>query len=718
MPSESLSQPICGIYSDPFQSRIHLSIATENNQRKEITLPMEYFLWLKMNPDESLDSTEKLSGPGFFNGLASFQKLADFKDFVKSTQGQYLQYQIKPLENLWLLQNQKRLFENLPFQQLKRCQIDIETGCSVKNGFSHAHRQGDRVLAIGLRLFGENTYLVLENDSDDAERELLQSFCETLKTLDPDVIEGHNFFRFDLDYLRIRSDMLGVKLNWGRFGKPAKYRNSRIRIAERWIEFPRYDIPGRAVFDTYIMIQLYDLTKRELPSYGLKKVATYLGITKEDHDRTYLLGHEIQESFNTDRDRFLAYLGDDLRETQGVADLLLPTYFAQAQNFPMTLQEITLRGTAQKVEILFLEKYYHARHALPQPKDALPFEGGYTKSFETGVFKNILHFDVASLYPSILLYLNKNPINDPLGVFIPLLKELRAYRLEYKKKAAQTSDPLLKHEFEARQQSFKILINSFYGYLGFSMALFGDSSLAAEVTAMGRDLLVSLVNRFEELGCQPLEADTDGIYVCANHFFENPAELLEKVRTVMPEGIDLEFDGAYPSMYCYKAKNYALYDGEKLIIRGSALRSRGMEPFLKELTDGLIKALLGISNENPKALVKAAEAAISSGTMPVEKLAKSENLSQNPDSYLKAINLSKKPRRASLEVALTLDPPPKMGEKVTYFIKEGEKARMPDWQRAVALQHYHAENCIPDPKYYLKKLKDWEKRYADFISGE
>ena len=32
-----------------------------------------------------------------------------------------------------------------------------------------------------------------------------------------------------------------------------------------------------------------------------------------------------------------------------------------------------------------------------------PFEGGYTRSFKEGVFHHVLHFDVASLYPSLLL---------------------------------------------------------------------------------------------------------------------------------------------------------------------------------------------------------------------------------------------------------------------------------------------------------------------------
>ena len=52
-------------------------------------------------------------------------------------------------------------------------------------------------------------------------------------------------------------------------------------------------------------------------------------------------------------------------------------------------------------------------------------------------------------------------------------------------------------------------------------------------------------------------------------------------------------------MFCYKSKNYALLEDGKITLRGSALRSRGVEPFLKHLTDTLIRFLLGASETSP-----------------------------------------------------------------------------------------------------------------------
>ena len=89
-------------------------------------------------------------------------------------------------------------------------------------------------------------------------------------------------------------------------------------------------------------------------------------------ERTYIEGSRIAEAFREDRARFCAYLEDDLRETQGLADLLLPTYFEQARTFPIPLQEATLRGTTVKIDLLFLEEYYHARQSCPQPPEIRP----------------------------------------------------------------------------------------------------------------------------------------------------------------------------------------------------------------------------------------------------------------------------------------------------------------------------------------------------------
>lgn len=714
-----MAEPICGVWVDK-AGVVHLSTATADGGRVESTDALRPFVWLADHatlPASVADlALEDLKGPGVFTRLAHADDLATYEAFVKEARAASSGGvdAIRPLESQYLLQQRRHLFADLTFAQLRRCQLDIETG-SADGGFSDASKPGDRVLAIGLR-FGERVrLLVLAEETDAAEKALLAELNDVLTAEDPDTIEGHNLFKFDLDYLRQRCKRHKVPCAWGRFGQKASFRNSRMKIAERWIDFPRCDLPGRTVIDTYLLVQVYDITTRELTSYGLKDVAVYFGITTDDDERTYLPGSEIHRAYREDRERFQAYLADDLRETRGVADLLLPTYFEQTKTFPILFQEASLRGTTGKIDLLFLEHYYHARQACPTPVEVASFEGGYTRSFQEGVFKNVLHFDVASLYPSLLLSIARNPRNDTLGVFIPLLTELRDYRLRYKQLARTADTEELRAEYQARQTNFKILINSFYGYLGFAGARFGDGELAAEVTRRGRELLQTLIEAFTAEGCTILEADTDGIYLASETWFDRPDELLAKVSGVLPKGIDLEYDGRYVAMFCYKSKNYALNDGNRVIIRGSALRSRGIEPFLKKLGDQLIRFLLGVEPVSPVELVADYRRRLPRREVPVAELAKSEILGMNPDAYERLIAGGGKPRRAAAEVALQMDPRPRMGERVSYYITAKAKGKTADWQRARPLAAHDAAAHPYDPDYYLKKLADWLERYAAFL---
>jgi DNA polymerase, archaea type len=708
---------LCGVWIDG-EGRARVCVATPAGTREERTLPFEPFAWLTSNPFDlpvSGVQFERLGGDAALGTLARAGSLEAFDGFMKAARDSVAVDAIRPLESQFLLQSRMRLYGDMGFGLLRRCQVDIETG-SADGGFSDAERPEDRVLAIGMRSGGADRLLLLDEMTDEAERRLLLSFNGELASLDPDVIEGHNIFKFDLDYLRTRCRMRRVPCAWGRFGQRAAFRSSRLKVAERWIDFPRCDLPGRAVIDTYLLTLLSDITARELNSYGLKEVAVHFGITPEEStERTYIEGSKIAEAFVGDRARFCAYLADDLRETQGLADLLLPTYFEQARTFPIPLQEATLRGTTVKIDLLFLEEYYHARQSCPQPPEIRPFDGGYTRSFNEGVFRHVLHFDVASLYPSLLLNIGRNPANDSLGVFIPLLKRLLEYRLRYKQLARSAPTPDERAEAQARQAAYKILINSFYGYLGFSGARFGDGELAAEVTRRGRELLQKLIEEFGRHGCTILEADTDGIYLSSDEFFERPAELLARVVPVLPAGIELEYDGRYDAMFCYKAKNYALLEEGRVTLRGSALRSRGIEPYLKKLTDSMIGFLLGVSQESPVGLIEGYRRGLADRSLPVSEIAKGEVLGMNPEAYERFIAGGGKPRRASAEAALQMSPRPRMGERVTYYITPRQKGRTGDWQRARPLALFDPVAAPYDPDHYAGKLDDWIERYGRFL---
>src|SRR5437764_4622483 len=89
-------------------------------------------------------------------------------------------------------------------------------------------------------------------------------------------------------------------------------------------------------------------------------------------------------------------------------------------------------------------------------------------------------------------------------------------------------DPAKQRHFHALQNTFKILINSFYGYLGFAQGHFADFDAAARVTQIGRDLLKKMIDWLNAQGAQVIEVDTDGIYFVPP--VEAPASTIEDLQ--------------------------------------------------------------------------------------------------------------------------------------------------------------------------------------------
>src|SRR5436309_15737536 len=162
--------------------------------------------------------------------------------------------------------------------------LDIEVTTAPGFEFPNAARESDRIIAIAL---ADSTGLVtVLSGAEMSEDELLAECSRIIRERDPDVLEGHNVFRFDLEYLEARARRHGVALAWGRDGSPMRSRPARLSVAERTIGFRRYEMAGRHVVDTWMLAQLHDVGARDLPSFGLKDIARHLGVAAAD--RTYV----------------------------------------------------------------------------------------------------------------------------------------------------------------------------------------------------------------------------------------------------------------------------------------------------------------------------------------------------------------------------------------------------------------------------------------------
>ena len=425
------------------------------------------------------------------------------------------------------------------------------------------------------------------------ERAMLLELVRIVRERDPDVIEGHNLFRFDLEYLETRARRHHVTLGLGRDGSGIRARASRMQIAERVIAYRRYDVYGRSIVDTWLLAQHYDIASRELEGFGLKELAQHFGVARPG--RVYLDGSRVSHYFDHQPDELFAYALDDVRETGALAETLSPSYFVQAQIFPYSYQNVILRGNATKIDALLMRAYLAARHSIPAPARRARWPAVIPRCADAALARGVLHCDVTSLYPSLMLEGGHAPANDRLGVFLKLLGDLRSFRVQAKNAARELAGPE-RRNLEALQQTFKILINSFYGYLGFGLGHFNDFEQANTVTRRGRELIQRAIIELEARGAQVIEVDTDGIYFVAPFALDDEAAaqtLIEEIGASMPDGIRLEIDGRYPAMFSYKMKNYVLLDEDgELTIRGSGLKSRGLERFQRRFMEELFALLL------------------------------------------------------------------------------------------------------------------------------
>jgi DNA polymerase elongation subunit (family B) len=666
---------------------------------------------------------EKLEGAGAFNRLALFpnlKQLDDAKSHLQKNSGKnpsaadapywYFSDQL----HQYLLLAGKTHFKGMTFGDLKRMQVDIETYCQTGFEFPNASRASDRVTAIALS--DSSGWERLISGKELTEPAMLSELVKEIQRRDPDVIEGHNLFRFDLEYLEARARRHKVSLALGRDGSRLGGHASRMQIADRAITYKKYEVHGRHIIDTWILAQHYDVATRELESFGLKDIARHFGVAGPE--RVYVPGDKTSWYFDHDPDTLFRYALDDVRETRAISDLLSPSYFVQAQIFPYSYQNMPLRGNATKIDALFLREYLYRRRAVPQPDEGREVVGGFTSMEFQGTARRVLHCDVTSLYPSIMLAYSYLPKKDDIGVMPGLLRDLREFRVKAKELARGAGDEESRIYFNALQSTFKILINSFYGYLGFQMGRFNDFDAANQVTAKGRELIQAVVAWLKDKGAKIIEVDTDGIYFVPPQSVKESADeerFIAELGDILPKGIELELDGRYPAMFSYKMKNYALLDDKgRLLIKGSGLRSRGLELFQREWLEEMLMLLLKGERENIPALYERYAADIDQHRKDISWLAKTESLQDSLDSYQAKVKAKKRNAAAPYELALKAERPYQPGDQISYYVT-GTKGKVKISENSKLVSQWDPEHPDENVEHYKAKLKELYEKFRPFI---
>ncbi|MEN3371288.1 MAG: hypothetical protein V7609_3431 [Verrucomicrobiota bacterium] len=701
--------------------------------------PFHPFVWCDSDVTDLNIDAEKLAGDlryGWRITVNSWKELIALRNGLKSAGRSFFALS-DPVQH-YLTHTGRTLFKGLAFAELRRLQLEVLSFVGGETEIPDASQPADHVMSIALsdNSGWEELIVVDPAKAEESERAALKRLTAIIRERDPDVIEGHNLFRFDLPYLVTRARKAKVKLDWGRSGGFLRSRPSRLQIAEKTIDYPKFTVEGRHFVDTFLLAQFYDVGMRSLPGFERIDVAQHFGLTDEVQISS-LSGKELQRAYLEDADRFRQRALCAVRETRAVADLLSPSYFIQAQIFPYNYQDVIVRGNATRINALFLREYYRQRHSVPEMPMARGFEGGYTAIFFTGVARNVWHCDIASLYPSVMLQFDCFPVTDQLQIFRSLLTDLRTFRLEAKASMRSAKDRAQQQYFHALQNTFKILINSFYGYLGFAQGHFADFEAAARVTQIGRELLQKMIDWLTARGAQVIEVDTDGIYFVPPADVGVPvagagkkaaaetaastseiAELRKGLSAILPPGIEVEFDEQFEAMFSYKAKNYALLtrDGE-VIIKGGALKSRGLEKFQRKFLEEMIKLIMEGKSESIGALREDFGKKIRGREWNIDMLMKTDTLQDSLDKYRAKIGAGGRNRAAAYELALASGRNYKPGEQVSYYIT-GATKKVAAYENAKLASVFDPQNRDENVDYYVAKLDELVKKFANVAPAE
>ncbi len=573
---------------------------------------------LAANPHDFAGATwRELEGDGL-RFLANFPTRSAMLDARRELRGRALSvFGYGSAEKQFLVASGVTFFHGMVYDDALRLQFDIET-----TGLN-PDADDAQVLLIAMR---DNRGW--EAALQGTEEELITRFVATLRERDPDVIEGHNLFGFDLPYLAARAKRLGQPLDLGRDGSPLQFGSERTcAIGGISRPFIPARIAGRQLLDSLFAAQRFDAPRGLWESYSLKEVARALGVSEAE--RILVDRAAMSEAMAEDAERVAEYALQDVRETGRILQIVGATDFYVTQMVPETYERAAAGGTGEKVESLMVREYLRRGAAIPQSQPGRGVTGGWTECRLTGVVKPVAKVDVESLYPSLMLTRRIGPKADHLGVFLPMLGELTRRRLEAKARV-KTSAPGEAAYWDGVQGSFKVLINSFYGYLCASVFAFNDYDAAEAITQGGQVIVRGISDELERRGGRVIEVDTDGVYFQPPESAQDEATiqaLVEAVAATLPNGIRLAYEGSYAAMVSLKMKNYALVShGGHVIYRGSALRSRSDERFGRAFIEAAMDRLVAEDMEGLGALYRAELSRIMAGDLRPEEFARRERV--------------------------------------------------------------------------------------------
>ena len=532
--------------------------------------------------------------------------------------------------NIWSLRNYPEAFmirhgytyfKNTKVAEVSALSFDIET-----TGLN-PDADDARVLLItnSWRKNGQVVKRTFNVEHYEHQTDMINDWCMWVQDIDPSMLVGHNVVIFDIPYINKQMEKAGLALHLGRHGEPVVIEDyvRKLRVGSgQDYDYKRVEIFGREIVDTFFLAIKADIAKKYI-SYGLKNIIKQEGLEKQGRQHYDASSIARQWNIPEERTKIIQYAEDDSDDALKLYDIMIAPFFYLTTHIPKSFQSMIESASGSQVNALMVRSYLQDGYSVAKGEEVASFSGAVSMGIP-GIYNDVLKVDVASLYPSIMRQYKIYPKNkDFNGNFLKALEYFTLERLKNKKLAKDTND----RHYKDLEQSQKVFINSAYGFMGTSGLNYNYEEGAAKVTCYGRDIVTraiiwatgytinktvkKIVNKgkpneeteyewtladkvAEGRGYTLVNADTDSISFTTGTTpnKEEQAAIVKDLNSLFPEMIRWEHDGYFKKVIVLKAKNYIMFDGTKIKLKGSSMKDQKKEPALKEMLDKMIHCLV------------------------------------------------------------------------------------------------------------------------------
>jgi DNA polymerase I len=474
---------------DPTEGIVGLHVAEDHilrwrreaNDTIKERLPLQ--LWTLSRTEGLLSRSGCLTGDLPFKHAYAFGRKKVWERFNRDFRDDGLFTYRDPVKNI-MVANGTRQYKGLDLKDLTLLGFDIETTgldpyasdalvILITNTVVHPDGRLER------KMFSVDEYT--------HQGEMIAAWGEWVQEINPDVLIGHNIFCFDLPYLAACAQRFGIGLCLGRDGmemtREVQERKFRLDMG-RHLQFRMPQAPGREFVDTLLLAYKFDVGKK-WESYGLKYLVKTEGL--EGEGRVFYDAAKIRENYRKPSEmiKIKAYAERDADDALNLFKKIGTTFFQMTRFLPMSLSEICVSASGGQIDALLVSSYLSQGHSIPETSEKRKFQGAISDGWP-GVYRNVLKFDVSSLYPSIILSFDVyDKTKDPQGLVLAYTRDFREMRLKFKKAYKETGD----ESWDALDKVAKGFLNSFYGFFGTKGLQFNSPACAEFITRTGREIL-------------------------------------------------------------------------------------------------------------------------------------------------------------------------------------------------------------------------------------